>query len=53
MSMSNSKVLSLIKQVKETTCPKEVARLLSGGNWIAIFAAENEDNITFVLGRIE
>lgn len=46
-----NKVLSFVKEIKETNDMKEVARLLHSGNWIAICATETEP-VAFSLGRI-
>lgn len=50
--MSKSAILSMVKEVKETTDVKEAAQLLSSDNWIGIYAVENGDIVTFSLGRI-
>jgi len=46
--------LRLIKEIKETTDPMEVARLLATGKWIAVSAAPygNEEKYLFVVGRV-
>ena len=46
-----NKALSLVKEIKETSDIKEVARLLHSGDWIAICATENEP-IVFSMGRV-
>lgn len=46
-----NKALSLVKEIKETSDIKEVARLLHSGNWIAICATDTEP-VVFSLGRI-
>jgi len=50
--MSDQRILSTIKEIKEVTDEREMARLLSSGDWIATYAVENKDFIIFVLGRI-
>ena len=47
----NQAVLSQVKEVRETTDTKEVARLLSSGNWIATFATSG-DTPMYVMGRV-
>lgn len=48
---AKTKVLSFVKEVKETRDVKEVAKLLSSGNWIAICATTDMAPL-FSLGRI-
>ena len=51
--MSNKKkILTMVKEVKETSDTNEIARLLSSGNWIAIYANLSSDSVSFVLGKI-
>lgn len=47
-----TRVLTMVKEIRETTDPKIAAQLLSSGKWIAIYAVENGDVVTFSLGRI-
>lgn len=44
-------VLSKIKEVRESRDIREIAQLLSSGNWIAVCATP-EDEPLFSLGRI-
>lgn len=46
------RLLSTIKELKESSDIKEVAQLLHSGNWIAICATETEP-IKFSLGRVK
>ena len=46
-----NKVLSYVKEIRETADIKEAARLLHSGDWIAICATETEP-VVFSLGRI-
>lgn len=50
--MEDRRILSTIKEIQEITDTKKAAQLLSSGNWIAVYAVENKDVVTFVLGRI-
>ena len=46
-------VLPMVKEVRETTDLKEVAALLTSGDWVAIAAAPNGDgSYLFVMGRV-
>lgn len=49
--MENFAILREIVELMETSDVKEVARLLSSGQWIAIRATE-EEPIVFCLGKI-
>jgi len=49
--MSPQQVLSFVKELKESTDTKEVAKMLHSGSWIAICATETEP-VKFSLGRI-
>lgn len=44
-------VLLLVKELRETSDIKEVAEMLSSGNWIAISATTREP-IKFCMGRV-
>lgn len=44
-------VYPLIKEVREVSDIKEVAKLLTSGHWVAIDAT-NLKSITFVMGRV-
>lgn len=44
--------LQFVREYKETTEIKEVARLLSTGQWIAI-SATNQEPYLFSLGKVE
>jgi len=46
------KILSRVKEVKETKDSKEAALLLQSGNWFAFGAAFQGDEILWTLGRI-
>lgn len=46
------KILTMVKEVKETSDVNEIAQLLSEGNWIAIYANTNQNPFQIVLGRI-
>lgn len=48
----NRAVLAQVKQVRHERDAKEAAQLLASGNWIAMFATINDDEVTFVLGRV-
>lgn len=49
--VSNS-AMQLVRETRQTKDIKEVAKLLSSGDWIAIFAT-TEENPTFVLGMVK
>lgn len=51
MNIRVNPALKHVKEVLETTDTKKVAQLLSTGEWIAIYAIEN-DPVLFVMGRI-
>lgn len=52
--VKESKVYPLVKEIKEISDVKEVAKLLNSGNWIAIFATPQNSNgsFKFVVGRL-
>lgn len=53
MAEIHNVVLKYIREVKETTDIKELAAMLSTGEWIAIAAVEcGEEEYLFVLGRV-
>lgn len=45
-------ILSAVEEIKETHSVKEVAQLLSSGNWVAICATSDEP-YCFCLGRVK
>lgn len=48
---TDKRILQHVKAIKETADIKEIAQLLSTGNWIAIYAIE-KDMPLFVLAKI-
>lgn len=48
---SGTPYLRLVKEVYESSNIKEIAQLLSSGDWIAVHAIPKEEPV-FVLGRI-
>lgn len=52
VSENMSKVLAMVKEVKEVTDAKEAAQILKDPNWIAISAATGKDSFKFSLARI-
>ncbi len=50
--MKNKIILSEIKEINETSDIKEVAQMLSSGNWIALCATE-EEPYCFCMGRVK
>ena len=46
-------VLPMVKEIWETTDIKEVATMLTSGNWVAIAATIGKDDVClFALGRV-
>lgn len=50
--MNNKFILKQIEEIKEDSDIKEVAQMLSSGNWIAL-CATNTEPYCFCLGRVK
>ncbi len=50
--MCANPVYPMVKEIKECTDLKEIARLLSSHNWVAIDAMQRKNDVLFVLGRV-